>query len=297
MAILNFGSLNVDHVYQVDHFVRPGETLTSRQYRALAGGNGANQSIALACAGGRVIHAGKVGRDGEWLKDNLSRYGVDTSLIKVEDGPTGHAVIQVDPTGENAIVLHGGANRQITPQDVAHVMGHFRSGDSLLAQNEISCVPDILERATAMGMRIFFNPAPMTPEVLTYPLEHVHTLIVNEIEGADLTGEVSEEAILNALCRRFPHAEIVLTLGEHGVRYAYGTTRMHIPACQVPVVDTTAAGDTFIGYYVAAKTAGSEPEAALTLATRAAALCVTRPGAADSIPKRAEVEAFTGTAG
>lgn len=296
MAILNFGSLNVDHVYEVDHFVRPGETLSSRVYRQVAGGKGANQSIALAHAGARVFHAGKVGRDGEWLKARLARHGVDTSLIDVIEGPTGHAIIQVDPSGQNAIVLHGGANLQITPRDVIHVMGRFRAGDALLVQNEISSVPEILERAAAVGLRIFFNPAPMTPAVLKYPLDRVDTFLLNDIEGAELTDEVDEEAILSAMCRRFPRATIVLTLGEQGARYASGAERLRIPACKVTVVDTTAAGDTFIGYYVAAILGGRRPEAALKLATRAAALCVTRSGAADSIPKRSEVEAFAGGA-
>ena len=294
MTILNFGSLNVDHVYEVEHFVRPGETLSSRSYKQYSGGKGANQSIALAYAGAKVFHAGKLGKDGEWLKAKLARCGVDVSLIEVVEGPSGHAIIQVNRAGENAIVLHGGANHAITPKDALRVLSHFKAGDYLLLQNEITAIPEIMQRAAALGLKIVFNPAPMQPEVLKYPLKSVDTFILNEIEAAELTGELDEDKIPGALCALYPAATIVLTLGDRGARYYHGPERLHAPAHKVNVVDTTAAGDTFIGYYLAAVAGGKKPDAAMKLACKAAAICVTRPGAADSIPKRSEVDAFSG---
>ncbi|RME66218.1 MAG: ribokinase [Caldilineae bacterium] len=289
MAILNFGSLNIDHVYQVDHFVRPGETLPSRSYQRFPGGKGFNQSIALARAGVPVHHAGKVGEDGVWLRDMLNAEGAEASRVEVIDEPTGHAIIQVTPSGENAIVIHGGANRAITQTDAQRVLAGFGAGDWLLLQNEISAMPEIMALARAQGMEIAFNPAPMQSQVLEYPLQHVSIFFVNETEGADLTGETSPSRILAGMRNMFPRAATVLTLGEDGAIYVDGEREVHAPARQVTPVDTTAAGDTFIGYFLAAWTTGASPEAALDLATRAAAICVTRPGAAPSIPRRGEV--------
>ena len=122
MKIINFGSINIDHVYGVEHFVRPGETLESESYALFSGGKGANQSIALARAGAEVIHAGKVGADGAWLKTKLQESGVDVSLVEMVDLPTGHAVIQVNSEGENAIIIHGGANRSVSKANIKKVL-------------------------------------------------------------------------------------------------------------------------------------------------------------------------------
>ncbi len=295
MTVLNYGSLNIDHVYRVPHFVRPGETLTSQDYRRFAGGKGLNQSIALARAGAPVHHAGKIGPEGTWLRDTLTQEGVDTRFVQETEVPTGHAIIQVVPEGENAIVIYGGANRAITPEDARRVLAHFGPGDWLLLQNEISALAEILALAGERGLHVALNPAPMTPQVVEYPLEHVRLFIVNETEGTALTGEQEPEAILTAMRRRYPHAATVLTLGGQGSLYEDDQGRIHTPAVPVQAVDTTAAGDTFTGYLLAGLLEGLPPARALELAARAAALCVTRPGAAPSIPHRAEVDAFTGT--
>ena len=148
MAVLNFGSLNIDHVYHVDHVARPGETLASRSYRVFAGGKGANQSAALALAGAPVAHAGRVGRDGRWLVEGLSDLGVDVDHVVVDDDePTGHAVIQVEEqSGENAIVLFPGCNRRISPDQIRTCLNSFGSGDILLLQNETN---DVFRRSLA----------------------------------------------------------------------------------------------------------------------------------------------------
>ncbi|MBD3243256.1 MAG: ribokinase [Chitinivibrionales bacterium] len=289
MRVLNYGSLNIDHVYAVDHFVRPGESLPSRSYAMHPGGKGANQSTAMALAGADVAHAGKVGRDGAWYRDRLAECGVDVQHVDIVDTPSGHAMIQVNPQGENAIVLYGGANREIAEADAARVLGAFSAGDFLLLQNEISAIPAIMRTATERGLRIVFNAAPMHAEVKSYPLELVDLFIVNEIEGAELTGETNTDKVLDAMLATFPKAGTVLTLGSKGARYGRGDTRLSAEAHRVHAVDTTAAGDTFIGYLLAELANGGEMQQALEMGCAAAAVCVTRPGAASSIPRRDEV--------
>jgi ribokinase len=293
VRILNFGSLNIDHVYTVDHFVRPGETMSSESFAVYPGGKGANQSTALARAGADVAHAGKIGSDGAWYVDRLREAGIDTTHIDTIGTPSGHAVIQVNKEGENAIILFGGANQRISDADAARVIGGFSEGDYLLLQNEISAIPAIMRRASDRGMRVVFNPAPMHGSVLEYPLELVTMFIVNEIEGAELTGEREVESILNAMVAWYPDAATVLTLGGNGVRYALGDERRSFPAVKVEPLDTTAAGDTFIGYFLAGLVRGGSIEEAVTTATRAAAICVTRKGAAGSIPTQDEVDRWS----
>ena len=283
MNILNFGSLNIDLVYQVEHIARPGETIASSSHQVFAGGKGANQSAALARAGASVFHAGQVGPDGPWLVDKLAGLGVDVQHIRVGDAPTGHAIIQVDRHGQNSIVLFAGANAQLDQAAIDATLSHFGAGDIVLLQNEINDVPYIMAAAAQRGLTICLNPAPFGPEVCAYPLERVDLLIVNETEATGLAGTLAE---LAALC---PHAQIALTLGAAGVQYRSPTEEFHLPAPQVEAIDTTGAGDTFIGYFLAGLTAAMPAREAMARAIQAAALCVTRPGAMDSIPAAAEL--------
>lgn len=287
MRILNFGSLNIDTVYRVHHIVRGGETLTSGSLAVFAGGKGANQSVALARAGAEVFHAGRIGPDGTWLLDKLRGDGVDTSLIHVDpDARTGSAFIQVDDAGENAIVLDPGANHGLTRGQIDAALAHFGTGDLLLLQNEVNETPYLITAGKRRGMTVAFNPAPMTPAVKDYPLDDVGLLIVNETEGRDLSGKTIEDEVLAAL----PAKENILTLGVRGVRYAEAGQACHAaPGLEVDAIDTTAAGDTFVGYFLAARGEGLSIPDALRLACRAAAICVTRPGAMDTIPARSEI--------
>jgi len=289
MNVLNFGSLNIDHVYSVEHLVRRGETLDSFDYQVFPGGKGSNQSFALARAGAPVAHAGKLGQDGAWLKERLSNDGVDTRFLEIIDRPSGHAIIQVDADGQNSIILHGGANRCITVEDAETVISEFSEGDYLLIQNEISAVPEIMELGAKNGLKIVFNPAPMDARVADYPLHRVSLFCLNEIEGAELTGREETDAILDAMRERYPAAVTVLTLGDEGARYSSQERRIDVPGESVTAVDTTAAGDTFIGYLLAGIVNGEDTEQVLKTACRAAAICVTRHGAADSIPYRREL--------
>ncbi len=289
MRILNVGSVNIDHVYRVPHLVRPGETLAASDYRVFAGGKGFNQSIALARAGARVAHAGRIGPEGGWLRDTLAAEGVDVARLVMGSEPTGHAIIQVDAGGENAIVIHGGANRALTRADLAAALEGYGPGDWLLAQNETSEVPALLEAAAACGMRIAFNPAPMDAAVSSYPLAHVHLLVVNAVEAQALAGETAPTAIVAALRERFP--AVALTLGAAGVHYLEGGQAWYASALPAEAVDTTAAGDTFVGYLLAGLVDHEPAETALRRAVAAAAICVTRAGAEAAIPRRAEAEA------
>lgn len=289
MRILNFGSLNIDHVYAVDHFVRPGETLASLSYRRFCGGKGLNQSIALAHAGAQTFHAGMIGADGDFLRARLEQAGADTRFLRLCPTETGHAIIQVDRHSENCIILNGGANQAITAELISEVFAFFAPGDVLLLQNEISAMPEIIRAGRARGMRVVFNPAPMSPQVSGYPLELVDTFILNETEAQELSGEAEPQNALAALIARFPAATFVITLGKEGALCRSGAQMHTVPAPKVNAVDTTAAGDTFIGFFLAALTTGADVPAALARGCAAAAVCVTRPGAADSIPQAQEV--------
>jgi len=291
MTMLCFGSFCIDHVYRVPHFVRPGETLAALDYQVFAGGKGLNQSLAIARAGAKVSQAGSVGEDGRWLIEILQREGVDITHVHIASSPTGHARIQVDPSGENSIVLIGGANRTIRPEHIDDVLRSFGPGDSLLLQNEVSHVEHLLRSGKTRGMQIVFNPAPMDEFAKSLPLELVDVLVINEVEAAGLTGTHDVESMLTTLRQLVPQTTVVLTLGGAGAIWQSPDKQFHTPAIPVQVVDTTGAGDTFIGYLMAGLEQGSSPECAMEFAAKAASLCVSRRGAADSIPTRAEVDA------
>lgn len=292
MRVLNIGSINTDHVYEVDHFARPGETLVSLSYHIFAGGKGFNQSVALARAGAITLHAGKVGKDAAWLLMRLKQEGVDTTHTVVGDATTGHAIIQVVPGGDNAIVLCGGANRQISEADVTSALSSCTAEDLLLLQNETSSVALAMQSAHERGMRIAFNPAPMSADVHHYPLELVDIFVLNETEAEGLTGETDPADVCAKMRHLFPRAATVLTQGSKGAIYFDADSMHYEPALPVIAVDTTAAGDTFIGFFLAELMKTGDPAKALAQGCRAAAICVTRAGASESIPSRQELELF-----
>jgi ribokinase len=290
--LYNYGSINIDHVYRVPHLVRPGETLASHSYRQVLGGKGANQSLAIARAGGEVIHWGRLGQHDRWVIQTLSTAGVDTAHVELTAEASGHALIQVDDHGENAIILHPGANHGFTDAQQDALMAPVKPGDWLLLQNECNALGKLMVRAAEHGMNIAFNPAPMAANVLRLPLERCRLLFLNRGEAAMLVGlpeHTTTDDLLDALRERLSQVEVVLTLGCDGVCYQHGETRLHLPAHPVKAVDTTAAGDTFVGYFMAARQRTDDIAAMLRLASSAAALCVQRAGAAPSIPVISEV--------
>ncbi|AEC02464.1 ribokinase [Parasphaerochaeta coccoides] len=292
MKVLNFGSLNIDKVYAVPHIVVPGETISSTGYSQGAGGKGANQSTAMAKAGLNVFHAGKIGSDGLWLIDTLSSYGVDTSLIMRDGSVTGQAIIQVAADGQNSIVLFPGANHEITTNEIDDVLSHFGSGDLLVLQNEILNLGYVIEEAKKREMMVCFNAAPYGDNVHALPLCKLDFLVVNEIEGAGIAGLMpgGEFPVLaRHLARLYPQTEIVLTVGAAGAYYAFRDELFHAPIIDAPVVDTTGAGDTFLGYFLASRLKGMDMSQSLHMASVASALSVSRAGAGVSIPYAWEV--------
>jgi len=287
--VLNFGSLNIDHVYRVPHFVRPGETLAVSDYAVNAGGKGLNQSIALRRSGADVYHGGQVGEEGRFLAELLESEGVHTDFLLTADAPTGHAIIQVSPEGENSILITAGANGTIPSRRITEAVSSFGADDFLVLQNEINRIDELIEAGAARGLRVIFNPAPMSEQVAGLPLDKVSILAVNEHEACQLAGHESPEIAAEKLRRSYPETDLLLTLGADGVVFFSGEVEIRLEGERVAAVDTTAAGDTFIGYFVGGLSLGLTPLAALEAANRAAAICVTRAGAAESIPTAAEV--------
>ncbi|WP_300774224.1 ribokinase [uncultured Acetatifactor sp.] len=290
MKILNFGSLNLDYVYQVEHFVQPGETLSALSQSVNCGGKGLNQSIALAKAGAEVYHAGCIGAGGERLARELAENGVDTScLITVED-IQGNAVIQVDRSGENCILLFGGSNRDITPEMVRKVMERFEPGDYLVLQNEVSCLPEMVAEAKARGMKVVLNPSPFEESLLHLDFNAIAWLLVNEVEAEQISGKKDPDAAWQLIHGKYPGLSMVVTLGKEGAVCYTPEGRTEQKAYLSSVVDTTAAGDTFTGYFLTTLTEGMEIGECMRRASRAASISVSRAGAAVSIPGRQEVE-------
>lgn len=289
MKILSFGSVNIDYVYQVPHFVQAGETLASDQLQTFLGGKGCNQSVALAKAGANVFHAGNINEQDEWIIKQLKEWQVDTQFIRPISTSSGHAIIQISPAGENAIVIHGGANHAVDAAQIEAVFEHFDSGDVLLLQNEINLSTDLMRKAKSKGMTLFFNPAPMAQVVLDYPLHLVDYFILNETEAQQLTQKDTQEEIEQQLLKEFPGSHFLLTLGAKGALFFDEKGKYRTDAHEVKVIDTTAAGDTFIGYFIAAWSEGKSIEHCLAQASIAAAITVTRAGGAISIPTFEEV--------
>ena len=292
MKVLNFGSLNVDYVYQVDHMVKPGETLATTERNVFFGGKGLNQSIALTKAGVSVYHAGLIGKGGEGLLKLCKKNGINTDYIRKIDGENGHTIIQVDESGQNCILLYGGSNQQITKGFVDEVLAHFQAGDLILLQNEISEMPYIIDRAYEKGMMIVCNPSPYNATMEQCDLSKISIFVINEVEGEQITRKSEPIAILQEIEKRFPTAKVVLTLGSKGVYYHEAGSAIFQEALKVKAVDTTAAGDTFTGYFIAGLLEDLCIEENLKRCVKASALTVSRRGAADSIPTREELEKY-----
>jgi len=292
MKILVYGSLNIDLIFPVEHIVRPGETISSTSLIQSAGGKGANQAAALAKAGMPVYMAGKIGWDGQFLLQLLQSYGVKTGSVVQYEGATGQAIIQLDRSKQNAIVLFSGGNGAVTVEEIRHTIAHFNAGDSIVLQNEIAHVREIIDCAKKQGMRICLNPSPFNEKIAQLPLDLVDMFFVNEIEGAalaDLPREISPPAALDRLVTCFPKAEIILTAGKDGAYYGCGEVRAKGNIIDLPVADTTGAGDTFTGYFIAAREKNMPVPQALSIACKASSIAVSRKGAMESIPFASEV--------
>ena len=298
MKILSFGSLNIDYVYSVPHFVKKGETLSAKELNVYTGGKGLNQSIALARAGVETYQAGAIGTDGMFLLEQLKEAGVKTDLVKIlDDVRTGNAIIQNDDEGDNCIVLFGEANQAITKEQVDEVFKDFTNEDYLLIQNEINELSYIVEKAKEEGMKIILNPSPMNEKIMKLPLDQIDYFILNEIEAMqilkmDKPEEIDGKYIASLLHERFKDATIVLTLGSEGSVCISDDEYVEQSIYKVKAIDTTAAGDTYTGYFIAGILNGKTIKESMDIASKASAIAVTRQGAAPSIPVLEEVEEY-----
>lgn len=291
--VLCFGSLNIDYTYKVEHFVQKGETISSLGLQVFSGGKGLNQSTALAKAGAETYHAGAIGTDGKFLLEQLESANVHTEHVEIlKEVRSGNAIIQNDVEGDNCIILYGGANQAITKEQADKVIGQFSADDYIILQNEINELAYIMEKAHAQGMKIVLNPSPMNEKILTLPLDYVDLFMLNEVEAGQIleTEETDGGVLIDKLLERFPNTAIVLTLGSQGSIYADKTQQFPQSVYKVKAVDTTAAGDTFTGFFIGSLVRGLDVKEAMDTASRASAIAVTRPGAAPSIPTWDEVK-------
>lgn len=293
MKILNFGSMNIDKIYHMSDIVKVKETLPSIKLEEAIGGKGLNQSIALSKTGIEVFHAGKVGRsDGMFLVDALSSNGINIDNIFYSDSPSGHAIIQISEVGENAIIVHGGANQEFTTDEIDTVLEKFTEHDWVIIQNEISNIPYIITKAKEKGMNIVFNPSPINLELFDYPLELVDIFVLNEVEGNILTDKENPEEIIGELKNKFKKATFFLTLGKEGSITERSENLIKQPAFKVNAVDPTGAGDTYTGYLIGLLAQGKSLQFSMKFASAASALSVTVVGASNSIPSYVNVEEF-----
>lgn len=293
MKVLNFGSLNIDYVYDVDNFVRKGETISSKGLNVFCGGKGLNQSVALARAGAEVYHAGMIGEDGKFLLDFLKNSGVNIDNVLIRnDIRSGNAIIQRDSSGDNCIILFAGANRSITREYVDKVLEKFERGDYIVLQNEISELPYIVETAHKIGMKIVLNPSPMDEKIEELNLTYIDYFLLNEMEALKLSGidGCDGKKCMDELVDKYKQAGVLITLGDKGAIYSDGDIFVEQGVVKTEVVDTTAAGDTFTGYFVNGILGGKEIKEAINEATIAASIAVSRIGAAPSIPAMNEVK-------
>lgn len=289
MKILNFGSLNYDYVYAVNHIVNPGETILSGEMQTFCGGKGLNQSVALARAGEKVYHAGMVGSEGDLLLNTCKNNEIDISFIKSIEGKSGHTIIQVDENGQNCILLYGGSNQSMTKEFIDQVIDQFDSDDWLVLQNEVNLLWYIIDKAYEKGIKIALNPSPYNSQMERCDLSKISLFLLNEIEGEQLTGKNDINEILQIMSELYSNAQIVLTLGSEGVIYKDKNSKYAHGSYKVEVADTTAAGDTFTGYFIHGIIRKLSIPETLELASKAAAIAVSRHGATTSIPYLKEV--------
>ncbi|MBR9650435.1 ribokinase [Thalassovita aquimarina] len=287
MTIWNLGSINSDHFYGVDHLPEPGETVLSETMERGLGGKGANMSVAAARAAAHVSHIGAVGPDGQWAVDRLTEYGVDTRPIAQLDTPTGHAVIALDAAGENHIIVFPGANREISRDAIGLALSEAAPGDILLMQNETNEQAYAAETGSKLGLKVAYAAAPFSAQAVRQVLPHLDILVLNHIEMAQL---VEETGLLPG--PKLGVDTVIVTKGAAGCVFydrSNGFDAIGFDAIPVDAVDTTGAGDTFTGYFLAGIDRGMAPEEAIGTAIKASALMVTRRGTADVIPDLKEV--------
>lgn len=296
MKVLCFGSINFDYIYHVDHFASQGETIPCTDLDIAAGGKGLNQSVALSNAGADTYFAGAVGHNNQLLIDTLKKYNINFDYLKISDIETGHAVIQNDKHGDNCILVYKGSNSDIDNEMALKTISNFSSGDYLVIQNEINDSQNIIKYAKEAGMKVVFNPSPFAENIKLIPASNIDYLVLNEVEACqflDIDPTESKNIIhdsdfqdkcLTNLLSMYPKTNIILTLGDKGSIFVNSDTKIYQEAYSADVIDTTGAGDTYLGYFIAGIISGMDINTSMNRASRAAALSVSKLGAAQSIP-------------
>lgn len=267
-----------------------GETQASQSMETHLGGKGFNQSVALAKAGVGIYHAGTLGEEGGMFLEACQKYGVNTEFVRQIPGKSGHTIIQIDKDAQNCIMLYGGSNRAQTKEFVDEVLSHFEKGDILILQNEVNLLGYIIDVAYERGLQIVLNPSPYDDNLKDCDFNKISYFLLNEVEGEMMTGEKEPQKILDSIKEKYPKTKVVLTLGVEGAYYQDGDVRLFQQAFPVKAVDTTAAGDTFTGYFVAGLLENREMSQILKRAAKASSIAVTRKGAGESVPTKEEVE-------
>ncbi|MDD1141551.1 ribokinase [Pseudomonas sp. TNT2022 ID233] len=298
--VVVIGSLNMDLVTRAPRLPRGGETLIGHSFATVSGGKGANQAVAAARLGAQVSMVGCVGNDdyGVQLRDALLAEKIDCQAVSVVEDSSGVALIVVDDNSQNAIVIVAGANGSMTPAVIDRFDAVLQAADVIICQLEIpdATVGHALKRGRELGKTVILNPAPASRPLPADWFAAIDYLIPNESEAAALSGlpvdslETAEKAAAHLIS--LGAGKVIITLGAQGSLFANGTGYQHFPAPKVKAVDTTAAGDTFVGGFAAALAAGKTEDEAIRFGQVAAALSVTRAGAQPSIPTTFDVQAF-----
>ncbi|MGC6517614.1 MAG: ribokinase [Candidatus Puniceispirillaceae bacterium] len=289
MTIFNLGSINLDYFYQVPHLPQAGETLATTRYHSGLGGKGANQSVAIARGGGKVVHIGNIHHGDTHHLALLEQAGVDLRHVEKSDIPTGHAIVIVeDDTAENQILLMQGANIAVTKQMIEAALQEAGPHDWALTQNETNLGEHFLHAAKHKGLQICYSAAPFVKQTVLSLLPIVDLLVVNEGEAHDIS-----EAVAKAPDEwGIPH--VIITKGADGAYY-YGKDGAHyVPSHKVEAIDTTGAGDTYLGFLLAGLSKGQSMKEAMQIAASAAAIQVTRSGTASAIPSIDEIAHLDG---
>ena len=286
MTIYNLGSINIDHIYKLLHFPLGGETVSSFDYDVGLGGKGVNQSIAAINAGGTVVHIGSIGVNSEWILKMLQDLNLNTDHIVVSDKTTGHAIIYLNENAENSIVLYAGANHDFNLSNIKRALSQSRPGDWLLLQNETNLSYETVSLARSLGLKIAYSAAPFDCQKIEELLPCCDLLVLNEVEAQQCKSNITNFETLT------DHMVYVVTKGKAGAVCSMSGQLLTFPSFLVDPVDTTGAGDTFLGFLLSELDNGVEIQSAIKLSIAAAAIQITRAGAVKAIPFREEVERF-----